>query len=194
MPRGIASLTLALAVIGCSAGRDFVRPDSHTEVIGKTTLRDVVAKYGEPRRQGTALKNGISVKSVSYTYATAMPYVDDVPVKGAGFHFVDDVLVGFDFTSSFKDDMTKFDHSKVPLVRDGQTTRADVLALLGRPGGTYTYPLVKGKEDLGLVYSFVDATRTPFVPGIRTLRRTLVISVNPAGVVSDVSYTESEGK
>lgn len=193
MPVRAFALLFTVLLVGCSAGRDFSRPHADTFQLGRTTYAQVLERYGDPYRTGTALRNGETVKTVMYSYATATPYVDDVPVRTARFYFLQDTLAGYDFTSSFREDKTAFDSAKVQQIRRGETTRQQVVDLLGQPGGLYNYPVIKGKDDTALVYHFVDTNRTPFVPGsLRVKSKMLVISVDSRGVVTDVDYAESK--
>src|SRR6202035_4174043 len=49
-------------------------------------------------------------------------------------------LVGFAYSSSFVVDETAFDESVAKKIKRGETTRAEVLALAGRPTGQFIYP------------------------------------------------------
>ena len=181
-----------LTLVGCAAGRDFSRPQAESFQIGKTTSTEVAARYGDPYRTGTETRNGETITTAVYSYAKATPYVDDVPARTARFYFLRDVLTGYDFTSSFPEDKTAFDSAKVAQIRRGETTRQQVLELLGQPGGVYAYPVIKGKDATGLVYRFVDTNHTPMVPGsLRVKIKHLVISVGGDGRVTDVDYSES---
>lgn len=156
--RAIAWVLGTLFLIGgCAVGRDFVRPDEGALVIGRTTYKDVFLKYGTPFREGTKTVNDQVVKMVSYAYSSAggTPLAEGVtPARGMGFYFANDVLVGHEFASSFKDDNTDFDESKVKLIRKGETTGKEVITLLGPPHGVHTHPLIKEKDAKGLVYLY----------------------------------------
>ena len=52
------------------------------------------------------------------------------------------MLVGHEFTSSFKEDHTDFSEARVAEIKQGETKEAGVLELLGRPTGLYVFPLV----------------------------------------------------
>jgi hypothetical protein len=183
---------LALLLAGCG-GRDFTRPESDSLRLGATTYDQVQQKYGAPRRTGSATRNGATLKTMSYGYATAVPFTTGMSVKGSGFYFLDNVLVGYEYLSSFKEDSTDFDETRVDQIREGQTTRAQVLELLGKPGGAFIYPMIEGKSDTALVYLYNGATRVPFVPGsVRITRKSLVVSIGGDGVVTRKIYSESK--
>src|SRR5262245_42304770 len=149
---------LALCAAGCAAGRDFVRPSADSLQLGKTTYAEIVARFGSPYREGTMLKNEKTVKTIVYMYATKVGESAAVSgVTGAratGFYFVDLVLVGHEFTSSFEKDHTNFDETNTTQIKKGETTEAQVIALMGQPTGNYMFPLVQQKDEKGLVYLY----------------------------------------
>jgi hypothetical protein len=183
---------IALITAGCTGGREFTRPPSDALTLGTTTETEVRQRLGEPRRKGTSMRNGVTITTLAYGYSLAMPYVDDVKTRGMGFYFLNGVLVGYDFTSSFPEDKTRFDDGKVPQIERGRSTRQDVVALLGQPSGMYAHPLIKDKESTGLVYLFVDTDRHPFVVGVKQRRKLLIVTCDGQGVVTDVAYSTSE--
>jgi len=187
-------VAVTVILTGCAGGEHFVRPASEALVLGKTTEQEVRQRMGGPYRHGTALRNGETVTTLSYGYALAVPYVDDVKTRAMGFYFLNGVLVGHEFTSSFDEDKTRFDDSKIGQIQQGQTTRQDVIALVGQPGGMYVYPLIKDKSALALVYLFIDSDRHPFGFTVRQTRKLLIVSIDSQGVVSDVQYTASAPK
>jgi hypothetical protein len=195
----LLTLGLALWVAGC-AGRDFVRPSADSLRLGKTTYAEIVARFGSPYREGTMLKNEHIVKTISYAYSTKLgesPAVSGItPARATGFYFVDLVLVGHEFTSSFEKDHTDFDETKITQIKKGETTKDQVIALIGQPTGTYIFPLVQRKDENGLVYLY-SQTRVepiPFAPKIKQYRKVLVVSVGENGVVTDVTFNASGEK
>ena len=194
------TLGLALMVAGC-AGRDFVRPSSDSLQLGKTTYTEIAARFGSPYREGTMLKNEQMIKTISYAYATKLGEAAAVsgvtPARSLGFYFVDLVLVGHEFTSSFERDHTNFDEPKITQIKKGETTHAQVIALMGQPTGNFIFPLVQRKDEKGLVYLYVQTRveQAPFVPTkIRQYRKVLVVSVGEDGVVTDVTFNASGEK
>ncbi len=88
--------------------------------MGKTTEADLRQRFGD--RYAHAAGAASLVGGVT-------------PARGQGFYFWNAVLVGHEFTSSFDEDKTDFDASKVQQIKSGETTEAEVLALLGKPQG-----------------------------------------------------------
>ena len=162
---GFAALIL---LAGC-AGRDFTRPAPESLVLGKTTYAEINGRFGSPYRESTVIKNEKTIRMASYAYAASAgePLVGGVtPARGIDFGFVD----------------------QVPSIKKGVTTRDEVIALLGPPTGVQTYPMIAGKEDTGLGWMY---TQVKGGFGIKIHQKTVVISVNPAGVVTDVQLTVS---
>lgn len=186
---------LAAAVLAGCAGTDFRRPDSGAVVVGRSTSADVMRVMGTPRQTGEALVNEQKVKKLQYVFAAAggeSTYPGVVPARGMTFATYNDVVVGEEFISSFKQDSTEFDDSKVSAIVKGKTTRREVIAMLGKPSGEAIYPMIKEREHKGLLYSYVQAKGTVF--NMKFHAKHLVVSFTPADVVADVSYTSSGEK
>ena len=101
-----------LFLYACSAGREFVKPDSDSIVIGKTTYNEIRERFGQPTQEGSSMINDLTVKSISYTYAKSdgeALYEGVTPARAIVFQFSNDVLIGHVFVSSFKSDNTDFD-------------------------------------------------------------------------------------
>lgn len=191
-------LLLALAtaaLLSACAGTDFKRPDPQALVVGKSTAADVTRVMGEPRQTGEALKNEQKIKNVRYVYATTggeSLYAGVVPARAMVFSTFNDVLVGQEFVSSFKIDATEFDEAKVKELVKGKTTRAEVEALLGKPSGEVIYPIIKKAGEKAYVYGYSHAKGNAF--NMKFYAKTLVVSFDPSGVISDVEYTSSGEK
>jgi hypothetical protein len=147
---------------------------------------------GPPRQVGELLKNEQKIKAAQYVYATVggeSLYPDVVPTRVMVFSTFNDVLVGQEFVSSFKVDATEFDEAKLQNIVKGKTTRAEVEALLGKPSGEVMYPIIKKVGEKAYVYGYSQAKGTVF--NMKFYAKTLVVSLDPAGVVSDVEYSSS---
>lgn len=132
---GVVVLTLLVA--GC-AGRDFTRATPDSLQLGKTTYAEVVGRLGTPYREGTLLKNSQTVKHISYAYSVAggTPLNSGVtPARSQAFYFADLVLVGHEFSSSFREDHTEFAEASVTEIKKGETNEATVIDRLGPPTG-----------------------------------------------------------
>ena len=151
-------LLLASVIAGCtvSAGRDFARPSDGSLAIGSTTESQVMSQYGLPLSTGTEDKNGVTVNKLIYTYSSNEEALVGgiTPVRSLAFFFVDRVLVGYEFVSSYPADHTSFDETKRSMITKGVSTEADVRALLGRPNGEFGPPFVEPPTVRALVYSY----------------------------------------
>jgi len=186
--RVLVILALLLLSAGC-AGRDFKQPAPDSLVVGKATEAAIRQRFGTPYGEGTVMKNNETMKTLSYAYSTIASSAPGgvVPARGQGFYFWRDVLVGHDFTSSFPEDKTDFDAAKAQQIKKGETTESAVVALLGRPHGVYTYPLIKDKGARAGVYRYQETKGSAFNP--KFYNQILVVQFDGAGVVTEVEYT-----
>jgi len=179
------------ALSGC-AGTNFVRPDDAALQNGKTTIAEAEAKYGSPFRESNATMNDEDVKLLSYAYASTggTPLETGViPARSLELTFWKDGLVSNIFVSSFKDDASAFDASKRSAIVKGKTTRAQVIELFGRPAGYAIYPVIKDKNGQALVYSYHTTSGSAF--NLKFSKSDLIVTVDPSGIVTDVSYGSS---
>ena len=190
------AITAVLAVLlAACAGRDFVRPAPESLKNGQTTYKEVLAQFGDPYREGTVVKNDKTVKTLGYAYASVggKPYREGVtPARAIAFYFFDDVLVGHEFISSWAEDNSDFDEGKVKDVVKGKTTRAEVIALLGRPAGYYIFPLIKQQPGEAAVYLYSETRGSAF--NLKFYRKLLLVTFDTSGVVTEVDFTSSGTK
>jgi len=184
------AMVLLLATGGC-AGHDFTRPPSDALFLGKTTEAEIRQRLGDPYREGTVIRNGETMKSLTYAYASGAASLAGgvTPARGQSFYFWNGVLVGHDFTSSFDEDRTDFDMTKIQQIRKGETTEAGVVGLLGQPQGVYTYPLIPDRGDRAIVYLY-SQTRGPAF-NLEFYRQQLVVTLDGSGLVADSQFTSS---
>jgi outer membrane protein assembly factor BamE (lipoprotein component of BamABCDE complex) len=190
----LASVWMLLT--GC-AGTNFVHMSENALVLGQTSSDQIKASLGSPAQQGVLTKNGQQITTFSYVYAQSIggdAAADDViPVRNQTFFFFNDKLVGYNFTSSWKNDCTDFDSTRVSAIKKGVSTRSDVVSLFGAPGGKSIYPLVANKGDEGMTYLYFQTTkRKVFI--INSYLKTLIVTFDKQGIVTDVSYSESGQK
>lgn len=183
----LAILTVAI-LAGC-AGTNFKRPEPQSLVIGKSTAADVSRVMGTPYQTGEVLKNEQKIKTSRYAYAEgagAGKYPGVVPARAMVFYTFDELLVGHQFVSSFPDDATDFDESKIASITKNKSTRADVIGLLGKPTGEAIYPLIKSKTDTGSTYAYSHVKGSVF--DMKFYSKTLIVSFDSNGIVTDVEY------
>jgi hypothetical protein len=182
-----ATLFLAILLAGCG-GREFVRPENETLTLGSTRHDEIVKSYGEPLRTATLSRNGVPLKSITYSYAEAVPFSTKLSTKAIAFVFQDDVLVSYNYISSFEDDKNaaRYDEEKVRQIAKGDK-RSKVVGLLGKPSGEAIYPVVPIQGHSLLRYSFLETYRVPFLPTPRITRKILSITLDTSDLVIDIA-------
>lgn len=189
----IAALATSL-LVGC-AGTNFKRPDPGVLEVGKSTVAQVNQVMGPAPQTGELMKNGEKLKSLRYVYAEgagAGKYPGVVPARAMVYLTHNDLLVAEEFVSSFPNDATDFDDSKVSAIVKGKTTRSEVASLLGAPNGKGVYPFVKTKGDAAVMYSYAHAKGNAF--NMKFYNKALVVSFDANGIVTDVEYSSNGEK
>ena len=178
-------LFVATLLTAC-AGTNFVKPADNKLVLGSTTKAQIVAMLGEPNFKGQRVSNGEQLELMTYAYATVggEPVFEGVtPARSIGFLLHNGVLVGKEYTSSFKSDNTYFDPDKARSIKKGMT-KSQVLALMGKPGGEYRYPAISDKNGKALVYIFAQ-TR-----GLKSQRTILVVELDANDIVEKSDFSK----
>ena len=196
---GLGLLLVGIAagcLSGCQSGGPrevvFSRPEPSSFVLGKTSYRQILEQYGQPTRRAPWTKNGISLETLSYGHGPAgqyqRPHVPDDanPERWLSFAFLDGRLVEYLFYSSFEDDHTDFDETKIPEIQKGQTTFPQVISLLGKPAGFSIFPFVRAKDEHGITYNYVHTRKGRFY------HKRLTVSFNARNVATDYDFL-SEG-
>jgi hypothetical protein len=65
--------------------------------------------------------------------------------KHCWFFFSGDKYLGYSFLTGAPEEQIKFDDSKVPLIIKGKTSRSEVVAMLGLPNASLSYPATPDK-------------------------------------------------
>jgi hypothetical protein len=191
--KAFAALT-ALALAAC-ANTDFLRLEPQSLVLGKTTYADVVATMGTPKREGKVLKNGATLHSATYSHTPPVGKpvrANLVPARAQSLYFHDGRLVGHEFVSTWADDSTDFDTSRLAEIVKGKTKRAEVYRLLGEPSGYAVYPMIRALKGEAAIYLFAYETHTG-VMNLKSHRKALVVTFDEHGVVTEVDYTFTRG-
>jgi outer membrane protein assembly factor BamE (lipoprotein component of BamABCDE complex) len=188
--------TATIAILSGCAGTNFKRPDPGALELGRSTSAQIAQVMGGPAPQtGEVLRNEQKLKSARYAYAEGAgtgKYPGVVPARAMGFLTFNDVLVAQEFVSSFPNDATDFDESKVSSIVKGKTTKPEVVSLLGNPNGHGIYPFIKKQGETAYVYSYSHAKGNAF--NMKFYSKSLVVSFDATGVVSDVEYTSNGDK
>ena len=189
-----AVISLGILVTGC-AGTNFVRVADDAIVLGQTTSEQITARLGSPYREGVVTKNNQQIKTSSYAYASTGGEAAAEGVTAArsqGFYFFNNKVVGYEFTSSWKEDSTNFDSGKVSQIKKGESTRSDVVRLLGGPGGKYIYPVIPSSDEEAVNYLYHQTKGSAF--SLKFYQKQLVVTFNKQGIVTNVEFTESGQK
>lgn len=142
---------------------------------------------GEPVGKGEKVSNGENVEIVNYAYAQVggEAVFDGVtPARSVGFLFHNNVLVGKEFTSSFKSDNTYFDPLKAKSVKQGMK-KQDVVTLLGKAGGEYRYPIISNKKGKALVYVFAQTK------GFKSQQNILIVELDEKETVQKSEFNQA---
>ena len=178
----------------CSVGREFDRPPPGSLQNNETTKQGALSRYGDPYQTGTLISNDHQIENITYAYAVK----DDAHVKGVtpvrqlNLYFLDNILVGHSFVSSFREGHTDFDETIVPRIQEGEDTCQDVTHMFGRPGGEYVFPMMKELGTRGLLYSY-SHTKVGFTRADMYMK-TMLVTCNEDGVVKEVEYSSSGQK
>lgn len=190
-PRPFLLIVAIFLATGCQ-GRNFVRLVPEALILGKTTYEEVVDQLKTPYRTGSSLRQGQTITSITYAHANAWAasgFGNVIPARSMRFHFVNRVLVGYEFASSYREDLTDFDETKVAQIHTDETTQTEVEQLLGPAGGLYAYPLIGRESERALVYLYSQTRSEPFSADFYLKK--LVVSVDGNGIVRDVQLNTS---
>ena len=191
----IVVVVFTMFMVGCAAGTNFKKLENDQLVYGSDTPESIKQKLGKPFQEGVVTINDKQFKTISYAYSSAggdAAYKGVIAARSQGFYFNQNKLVGYEFTSSWAVDSTDFDESKVGDIKKGTTTIEEVIELLGKPGGEYVYPLAKKEREKAKSYIYNQTKGSAF--NLKFYRKTLVVSYDENGIVTDVEYLESGNK
>jgi hypothetical protein len=188
-------VSISLLFSGC-AGTDFTRPAAETLTIGVSKKSDVLRVMGEPKRTGQVLKNSASIDQLIYVYASKVGseplHQGATPARAMVYSIYNDVLVGKQFDSSFKEDATDFDGAKASAVVKGKTTKPEIIAMFGQPSGEAIYPILDRQDVTAVVYLYSEVTGSVF--HLKFRNKMLTVTFDKQDVVVDVQYVESGNK
>ena len=187
--RNFLGIVLAVSLIGCGvAGTTFVRPEPEFLKNGATTYSEVAERFGVPYQGGSILKNGRAIKFAIYSYSALLAghRANPLSMRLLMLFFLDDNLVGHAFVSSWADDHTDFDETKIPQIVKDHSVRSQVVALLGPPSGYYRYPLIKERRGEAAVYAYWEGDVS--LTGTYSYEKELRVILDENDVVTDVEF------
>lgn len=185
----VSNLKLVLALVAAllssaCLGNDFVRPHDSSLSLGVTTAQQIQEQMGKPRTKKLSSINDKEVIITNYLYAPLVPTETARQLRHATFYFHNDILVGYQFMSTFSKDSTDFVDARWA-VKKGVTREEEVLKWFGRPSGMFIYPVVD-REGKRLAYSYLES-RSWEVP-LKILYKYVRIDLDRDGVVTDVDF------
>ena len=191
--KAFLSAAMFMTLLGC-AGQQFKSIESDKLTLGVNHVSEIKNAYGEPVGEGVITKNGKQINTLSYAYANAIGESDSnggTAGKGQTFYFHNGTLVGYDFVSSYAEDSTDFDHSKIELIKSGETTIDEVTSLIGKAGGEYIYPLTRKESERAKVYLY-NTVSGSF--SLEVYVKQLFVYFNQSNVVTDIELSETGSK
>jgi hypothetical protein len=195
--RNVALIFIALLASNCvgTSGVNFERVKEDTISLGVSTYDDIVNRMGDSFEEDVYKKNNKQFKLIGYTYSSTGGAATSKRViagRQQMFYFYKDILVGHQFTSSWQVDHTDFDETKVEQINKGESTKEDVINLLGRPSGKLIYPLSKNKGEEILIYSYYEGRQYAYT--IEFFQKYLQVECDQMGTVTEIEYTETGNK
>lgn len=154
-------------------------------VLGKTTIEDVVSRYGVMELKDVQLKNN-AMKIGSYNLFKASEGADLIPSKSRVYLFYEGRLVGYNYTNSFPGDSTDFDGSKRSQIKEKESTISEVVRLFGPPNGKSIYPVADDVNSTVIKYEYFQVKRHP----IKGYYKILKFTIDNQGIVTKISYYE----
>lgn len=135
MQKAICILLLIVQLAACATvGRDFKRSQGDSFIRQQTSMTDVAAVYGTPHAASeTKLSNGQKMNTLAYVYAKGV--MGSAQARSLTFVFVDGLLIGDTFCSSFAEDSTGFPFERAGEIKDGSTTISEAQKILGPSAG-----------------------------------------------------------
>ena len=193
-------LAILAGLAGCATiphpeGRDYTQGSISTFVLARTTVAQAEAVLGPPLRQSSvrglakatatlvAPGSVLALTTLNYDYAPLGfgPRAQH-PSKSATLVFINDRLTDYDISNGIPGEVIPpIDEALLGSLHQGQTTRADAIALLGPPTGQLIHTL-----DAQVGRSEIDYGWAHQQDGTVELR-TVKVFFDPAGTMS--SYT-----
>jgi outer membrane protein assembly factor BamE (lipoprotein component of BamABCDE complex) len=187
--RSILLVSAILFMTGCA--HSFVRPAPDAVKVGHSSRDEVLKLAGSPNFKNDNVKiNGETIQTVTYFHVEGAKFFGMiVPQRTLTYSFFNNMLIGDEYNSSFADESTNFQDDRFSEIVKGKSTRADVIAILGKPAGVLLYPLIKNKDGKGIVYEYTVTRHAGiFSPTNRFL---IIVGFDNNGVVEELSYKKN---
>ena len=130
----------ALSILsGCFTGHQFNYERSVDLDLHKVKKSEYASIFGKPSKITDLYAGGDKYQIVWYNSAYR-PFMGNLTVRNLFLEFKNEELNGYMYVSSFAEDKTVVDISKVENVKIGVSTRDDVISALGKPNGKVFCP------------------------------------------------------
>ncbi len=174
---------VALASCATTGGNSFDRDKAVSFTVGKTSKSEVIAALGKPWREEvyTAKKDGAGkdlaqpavlsqVRYYHYQRDAAAKPAEAQAARNAVYTFSANTLVSYVVISTFAEDATDFDEERASRIIKGQTSREDVIALMGPPAGWGAYPVAQAADGRSMTYEVLLSLPKTSQRTLKTLR------------------------
>ena len=188
-----AILALSLSTIALAACCDcttsqYVESNPSAIRLGVSSVQDVMIQgKGGKELEGNITINGQTINALTYLSMKG-GVLPEAKTRYTTYFFYNNKLVGKETSSRFSKDSTNFDVDKAKTIKNG-TTLQQVVAELGKPSGTFIYPIAKNSGDTGIAYYNISIHPLPFEEKTETVHEAR-ISFDNNGKVDNVTVTD----
>lgn len=195
---GITALVFILFSGCATVGKNFKSEQVNQLKIGVSKKADIINMFGEPFKATSGSSEGLDSEILSYVYAKGT--MNSATVRVLSIELVDELINAYVFRSSMKEDLKDFDINSRKKIVAGESTKSDVIKLLGQPHGILKLPSKLINHDFGGIYKYEDPknakvavvynhSTTKKVNGIlQTHFKLLVVYLSESNTVIDVQY------
>ena len=179
--------TILSACCDCTTSQ-YVESNPLAIRLGVSSIQDVMIQgKGGYELEGNITINGKTINALTYLSMEG-GVLPEAKTRYTTYFFYNNKLVGKETSSRFSKDSTNFDVDKAKTIKNG-TTLQQVVAELGKPSGTFIYPIAKNLGDTGIAYYNISIHPLPFEEKTETVHEAR-ISFDKNGKVDNVTVTD----
>ena len=161
--------------------------------VGSTTKKYFIGLFGGAYRTNLYEKDGKKIEILMYqngqiTTSTNMKY------RTLTGEFIGNLLNGYIFQSSFENDSTSFDESKRLSLKRNETSKKEVLSILGKPPGIVRLPTMLNITPLEQPIFDESEVWIYWFPEFLSknnedyIEKKLILKFNEKGILTDLAY------
>ena len=171
----VALLALSTLALSACAPSAYVESNPSAIQFGVSSIQDVKNQgSGGKELEDNITINNQPIHTLTYRYMESAAFFGlEAKTRYTTYFFYNNKLVGKETSSRFDNESTEFDVDKAKTIKNG-ATRQQVVAELGKPSGTFIYPIAKNPGDTGIAYYNAVIHPVPFVGEIETVHEALV--------------------